>query len=58
MDTLDLPQTLDELGINESELESMVDDLMTNHYRFVEKNPRKPSRDELLDLYMDIHEGL
>ncbi|RWX72990.1 MAG: hypothetical protein Metus_0964 [Candidatus Methanosuratincola subterraneus] len=58
MDTLGLPQTLDELGINESELESMVDDLLTNHYRFVEKNPRKPSRDDLLDLYMDMHEGL
>ncbi len=58
MDTLSLPQTLDDLGINESELESMVDDLLTNHYRFVEKNPRKPSRDELLNLYMDMHEGL
>ncbi|MDH7555774.1 MAG: iron-containing alcohol dehydrogenase [Candidatus Methanosuratincola sp.] len=58
MDTLGLPQTLEDLGINESELESMVDDLLANHYRFVEKNPRKPSRDELLDLYMDMHEGL
>ncbi|MEJ5293407.1 MAG: iron-containing alcohol dehydrogenase [Candidatus Methanosuratincola sp.] len=58
MDTLGLPQTLEELGIDESELESMVDDLLKNHYRFVEKNPRKPSRDELLDLYMDMHEGL
>ncbi|MEM2126529.1 MAG: iron-containing alcohol dehydrogenase [Candidatus Methanosuratincola sp.] len=57
MDTVALPQTLEELGINESELESMVDDLLTNHYRFVEKNPRKPSRDELLDLYMDMYEG-
>lgn len=58
MDTIALPQTLEELGINESELESMVDDLLTNHYRFVEKNPRKPSRDELLDLYMDMYEGI
>ncbi|MBC7120362.1 MAG: iron-containing alcohol dehydrogenase [Candidatus Methanosuratus sp.] len=57
-ETLALPQTLEDLGIDESELESMVEDLLRNHYRFVTKNPRKPSREELLDLYMDMHEGL
>lgn len=58
MDVLALPQTLEELGIDESELEPMVDDLLRNHSRFIAKNPRKPSRDELVELYMDMYEGM
>lgn len=58
MQTLGLPQTLEEIGIGDSEVESMVDDLLKNHYRFVAKNPRKPSRDELIDLYLVMCEGL
>ncbi|MDI9644378.1 MAG: iron-containing alcohol dehydrogenase [Candidatus Verstraetearchaeota archaeon] len=56
--TLSLPQTLEDLGIGEHEIEAMVDDLITNHRRFIIKNPRKPSRDELIDLYTDILEGI
>ncbi|MBC7112400.1 MAG: iron-containing alcohol dehydrogenase [Candidatus Methanomethyliales bacterium] len=57
MDTLNLPTCLQDLGLDEKELEPMVDDLMKNYSRFIVKNPRKPSREDLVELYQMIFEG-
>ena len=51
LDTARLPQSFDELEVDESEIEPMVEDLLKNQSRFIGKNPRKPSREELIDLY-------
>jgi alcohol dehydrogenase class IV len=58
LETSHLPQTLDELNMDESEIEPMVDDLLTNQARFIAKNPRKPSREELIGIYTRMFEGL
>lgn len=57
MDNLNLPIGLEELGVEEKELEPMVDDLINNYSRFLLKNPRKPSRDDLIRLYQRMFEG-
>jgi len=51
LDIAHLPQTLDELNLDESDIEPMVNDLLKKHARFIAKNPRKPSREELIGLY-------
>jgi alcohol dehydrogenase class IV len=57
MCTLGLPSNLEDIKISEDELEPMVDDLMGNYSTFISKNPRKPSREDLLDLYGRMLEG-
>ncbi|MEM2125991.1 MAG: iron-containing alcohol dehydrogenase [Candidatus Methanosuratincola sp.] len=57
MDTLNLPLGFEELGLDEKDLEPMVDDLINNYSRFILKNPRKPSRDDLIKLYQRMYEG-
>lgn len=57
METMNLPLSLGEVGIEEKDLEPMVDDLMKNYARFIVKNPRKPSREDLLQLYRRMFEG-
>ncbi|MGQ9759165.1 MAG: iron-containing alcohol dehydrogenase [Candidatus Methanomethylicaceae archaeon] len=57
METMNLPLSLEELGIEEKDLEPMVDNLMKNYARFITKNPRKPSKDELVQLYQRMFEG-
>ena len=57
MDTLNLPLGLEELGLDEKDLEPMVDDLINNYSRFLVKNPRKPSREDLVKLYQRMFEG-
>lgn len=51
METTGLPMELGEIGVMPDTIDEMVDDLMKNHGRFVAKNPRKPSRDDLVMLY-------
>ncbi|MDD1776318.1 MAG: iron-containing alcohol dehydrogenase [Candidatus Methanomethylicus sp.] len=58
LETTHQPQTLDELNMDECEIEPMVDDLLANQKRFVNKNPRKPSREELIGLYERMFEDL
>jgi alcohol dehydrogenase class IV len=55
--TLGLPMSLEDLELGEEDLEPMVDDLLKNYNRFIEKNPRKPSRKDLLFLYRSMLEG-
>ncbi|MDD1764642.1 MAG: iron-containing alcohol dehydrogenase, partial [Candidatus Methanomethyliaceae archaeon] len=57
METVGLPLSLKDLGLGKKDLEPMVDSLLKNYQRFIVKNPRKPSRDELLELYQTILEG-
>ncbi len=57
MDTMNLPLGLEELNLDEKEIESMVDDLMKNYSRFILKNPRKPSKEDLIQLYQRMFEG-
>lgn len=57
MDTMNLPLSLDELGVEEKELEPMVEDLIKNYSRFIVKNPRKPSKEDLIKLYQRMFEG-
>jgi alcohol dehydrogenase class IV len=57
METVGLPLSLEDLGLGEKDLEPMVDDLLANYSRFIAKNPRKPSREELLRLYRTMLEG-
>jgi alcohol dehydrogenase class IV len=58
MDTLDLPLSLEELKLEESDIEPMVDDLLTNYSRFLTKNPRKPTKEDLMLLYKIMFDGL
>jgi len=51
METTGLPMELGEIGVTPDSVEEMVDDLMANHGRFIAKNPRKPSREDLVRLY-------
>lgn len=57
MDNLNLPTNLSDIGIEEKNIEKMVDDLLKNYSRFINKNPRKPSREDLLNLYQQMFEG-
>ncbi|MBM5805917.1 MAG: iron-containing alcohol dehydrogenase [Candidatus Verstraetearchaeota archaeon] len=57
METVGLPLSLEDLGLEESDLEPMVGSLLKNYLRFIVKNPRKPSREELLKLYRTMLEG-
>ncbi len=51
METTGLPMELGEIGVSSDLVEEMVDDLLANHGRFIAKNPRKPSREDLAMLY-------
>ena len=51
METTGLPMELGEIGISPDSVDEMVDDLIANHGRFIAKNPRKPSREDLVGLY-------
>jgi alcohol dehydrogenase class IV len=57
MENLNLPTNLSDLGIEEKNIEKMVDDLLKNYSRFITKNPRKASREDLLNLYQQMFEG-
>jgi len=57
MGTLGLPMSLEDLGLGEGDLEPLVDDFLKNQSRFMARNPRRPSRKELLDLYRTMLEG-
>jgi alcohol dehydrogenase class IV len=57
MCTVGLPSSLEGLDINDEDLEPMVDDLMKNYSPFIAKNPRKPSKEDLLDIYSSMLEG-
>ncbi len=57
MDTLGLPMSLEDLGITENDVEPLVDDFIKNYSRFIVKNPRHPSRQELMALYRTMCEG-
>jgi len=57
METVGLPLSLEDLDLEEKDLEPMVDGLLKNYPRFIVKNPRKPSREELLELYQTMLEG-
>jgi alcohol dehydrogenase class IV len=57
METVGLPLNLKDLGLNKKDLEPMVDNLLKNYMRFIMTNPRKPSRDELVELYQITLEG-
>lgn len=51
METTGLPMELGEIGVPTDSVDEMVDDLIANHGRFIAKNPRKPSREDLVGLY-------
>lgn len=55
--TLRLPMTLEDIGLGGEDMEPMVDDLMKNYQRFIAKNPRSPSKEDLLDLYDSMADG-
>lgn len=55
--TLGLPMSLEDLELGEEDLEPMVDDLLKNYRHLIAKNPRKPSREDLLFLYRNMLEG-
>jgi alcohol dehydrogenase class IV len=57
MGTLGLPMSLEDLGLGEDDVELLVDDFLKNYSRFITRNPRHPSRQELLALYKTIFEG-
>ena len=57
METVGLPLSLEGLDLGEKDLEPMVSALLKNYPRFIVKNPRKPSREELLKLYQTMLEG-
>ncbi|MEM0231604.1 MAG: iron-containing alcohol dehydrogenase [Candidatus Methanomethyliaceae archaeon] len=54
MESLNIPTDLSSIGIKESEIEFMVEDLLNNYSRFITKNPRKPSREDLINLYQQM----
>ena len=51
MCTLELPQSLEDIKLGDADPEPMVNDLVSNYSRFIAKNPRKPSQEDLLRLY-------
>ena len=57
MGTLGLPLSLEDLGLGEDDVEPMVDDFIKHQSRFIARNPRHPSRQELLALYRAMLEG-
>ncbi|RLE50675.1 MAG: hypothetical protein DRJ31_00575 [Candidatus Methanomethylicota archaeon] len=57
-DSLEIPSCLKDLGVEKEKLESMVDSLFTKQSRFIARNPRKPSREEMLSLYERMWEGM
>jgi len=57
MGTLDLPMSLEDVGIGEEDVEPLVDDLINNYSRFMVRNPRRPTRQELIGLYRMMLEG-
>ena len=57
MSTLHFPMNLKDLGLEEKDLEPLVDDLLNKYSRFMTRNPRKPSRQELIALYCAMYEG-
>ncbi|MCQ5376459.1 MAG: iron-containing alcohol dehydrogenase [Candidatus Methanomethylicia archaeon] len=58
LDILGLPETLEEIGVKEDEIDSMVENLLTKQTRFVSKNPRKAIKEDLMQLYRRMFEGL
>lgn len=57
MGTLGLPMSLEDVGLSEGDVEPLVDDFLKNYSRFLARNPRKPSREELKALYRTMLEG-
>ncbi len=57
MDTLRMPQSLRGRGVKEEDIPAMTDALLTKYSRFLLKNPRKPSRDDLTEIYEAMLEG-
>ena len=57
MKTLGLPMSLEDADIGEEDLEGLVEDFMTNQSRFLLRNPRHASKEELLGLYRTMLEG-
>jgi alcohol dehydrogenase class IV len=57
LDTLGLPMSLEDLGIVEADIEPLAEDFLKNYTRFIVKNPRRPSSQELLALYRTMCEG-
>lgn len=57
MGTLGLPLSLEDLGLVDDDLEPLIDDFLKNQSRFMVRNPRHPSRKELLALYQAMLEG-
>ncbi|RLE50789.1 MAG: alcohol dehydrogenase, partial [Candidatus Methanomethylicota archaeon] len=56
--SVNIPSCLKDLGVEREKLESMVDQLFTRQSRFIARNPRKPSREDMLSLYEKMWEGL
>lgn len=54
MENLRIPTDLSSIGVKEDEIEFMVEDLLNNYSRFITKNPRKPSREDLINLYQQM----
>ncbi|MCS7098599.1 MAG: iron-containing alcohol dehydrogenase [Candidatus Methanomethyliaceae archaeon] len=54
MEFLKIPTDLSSIGIKESEIDIMVEDLINNYSRFITKNPRKPSREDLFNLFQQM----
>jgi alcohol dehydrogenase class IV len=57
MGTLSLPLSLEDVGLVEEDMEPLADDLINNYSRFMARNPRKATRQELIGLYTTMLEG-
>jgi alcohol dehydrogenase class IV len=58
MCTLRLPTSLKDIKLGVNDIGPLVDDLIKNYSRFITENPRVPSRDDLLELYEGMVQGL
>jgi len=57
MGTMGLPMSLEDVGLGEEDVEPLADDLINNYSRFMVRNPRHPTRQELIGLYRSMLEG-
>ncbi|MCD6408811.1 MAG: iron-containing alcohol dehydrogenase [Candidatus Verstraetearchaeota archaeon] len=58
IESLELPTSLSDVGVPKEELPKMVEDLFTNQQRFIARNPRKPTKEDMEKLYEAMWEEL
>lgn len=56
--SLGMPTSLKELGVKKDDIRGMVDELFSKQSRFIARNPRKPTKEDMVELYERMWEGV